>query len=274
MREDVLIARFVFSNRTLSLLSEKANNCGLSVIPAVRRSLCLKRAGCLSWRKHANEFLLISGRGLLTFRESPMMPRYLLVLFATLLPFSVIDAGEYNPVLNIGDVVQPWEKLPGIDDKTHSWSDFKDKKVLVVVFTCNSCPYAVDYEARIQKLADKWQRDDRFALIAVNSNLIDEDSLEAMKEHAQAQNFTYPYLKDEKQELGKAWGATRTPEFFVIDGQRKVVYMGAMDNDTNADDATVNYVDLAVSATLAGNPPEVQETVAIGCNIRYRRSRR
>lgn len=202
------------------------------------------------------------------------MSRVFSLLFAALLPLTAIHAGEYNPVLDIGDTVQPWENLPGTDGEPHSWKDLKDKKTIVVAFTCNSCPYAVDYQERLKTLAQKWENDDRVAVIAVNSNLIDEDSLEAMKERAKTEKFTFPYLKDEKQELGKAWGATRTPEFFVIDGERKVVYMGAMDDDTNAAEATVNYVNQAIEATLAGKKPEVQETVAIGCNIRYKRSRR
>ncbi|MEW4565610.1 thioredoxin family protein [Bremerella sp. JC770] len=202
------------------------------------------------------------------------MSRVAALFFLVLLPLSTITAGEFNPVISIGDVVTPWENLAGTDGQPHSWKDLKEKKAIVIAFTCNTCPYAVDYQGRIKQLAEKWQDDDRVALIAVNSNLIDEDSLEAMKERAKAEKFTFPYLKDEKQELGKSWGATRTPEFFVIDGQRKVVYMGAMDDDTNAMKATVNYVSKAIEATLAGKQPEVQETVAIGCNIRYKRSRR
>jgi len=202
------------------------------------------------------------------------MSRVAALLLFCFLPISTIAAGEFNPVISIGDTVEPWENFPGTDGEPHSWEDLKTKKAIVIAFTCNTCPYAIDYQGRIKQLAKKWEDDDRVALIAVNSNLIDEDSLEAMKERAQAEKFDFPYLKDEKQELGKSWGATRTPEFFVIDSQRKVIYMGAMDDNTTASEATVNYVNKAVEATLAGKQPEVQETVAIGCNIRYKRSRR
>jgi len=202
------------------------------------------------------------------------MTRIFALLLATLLPVTIAEGGKYNPVLDIGDTAEPWKDLPRIDGKPHSWADVEDKKVVVVAFTCNTCPYAVDYEDRLKQLAAKWHNNDQVAVLAVNSNLIEEDSLEAMRERAKAKDFSFPYLKDEQQKLGKAWGATRTPEFFVLDEERKVVYMGAMDDDTNAMEATVNYVNQAVQATLAGKKPQVQETVAIGCNIRYKRSRR
>ncbi|MBI1249181.1 redoxin family protein [bacterium] len=185
-----------------------------------------------------------------------------------------LEAGKYNPVLDVGATAPKWEKLPGIDGNPHSWDDVAAKKVVVVIFTCNTCPYATDYEQRIKDLAKRWSEDKRVAVIAVNSNLIEEDSLEAMQTRAKEAKFTFPYLKDEKQELGKAWGATRTPEFFVLDSDRHIVYMGAMDNDTDAEKATINYVDKAVQAALEGKKPEVEETVAIGCNIRYKRIRR
>ncbi|OYP39237.1 thioredoxin family protein [Rhodopirellula sp. MGV] len=196
----------------------------------------------------------------------------LLMLLTILIP--QLLAGEYNPTVSVGEVLASWSDLPGIDGETHSWNDLKDKKAVIVAFTCNTCPYAVEYETRLKQLATKWAKDERVALVAVNSNLVEEDSLEAMQEKGKAAQFDFPYFKDEKQELGKAWGATRTPEFFVLDRERKVVYMGALDDDTNAEKATRNYVNEAVEAILAGKKPEVQETVPIGCNIRYKRSRR
>lgn len=186
---------------------------------------------------------------------------------------SSLAAGKYNPVVDIGQQLEPWNNLPGIDGKTHSWSDLAEKKVVIVVFTANGCPYAVDYEGRIAKLHQQYADNDQVALVAVNSNLIPEDSLDAMQARAADAGFQFPYLKDEKQQLGKAWGAVRTPEFFVLDAKRRVVYMGALDDSTDASQAQVNYVEKAVEAILAGKKPEVQETAPIGCTIRYRRMR-
>ena len=200
--------------------------------------------------------------------------RYLILLILLFGMTGELFAGKYNPTIDVGETVSAWEALPGTDGQSHAWTEYKDAKVLVVAFTCNTCPYATDYESRLKTLATRWQDDARVALVAINSNLIDEDSLKAMTEKAKSAEFNFPYLKDEKQELGKAWGATRTPEFFVLDDQRRVVYMGALDDDTDAAKATVNYVNAAVEATLADKKPKVQETVPIGCNIRYRRSRR
>lgn len=185
-----------------------------------------------------------------------------------------LNAGEFNPVVDIGQQLTPWKDLPGTDGKQHSWDDVKQKKAVVVFFTSNGCPYAVDYEKRIHDLAARWAENDRVAIIGINANPIAEDSLEAMTERAKQAGFDFPYLKDETQEIGKAWGAIRTPEFFVLNANREVVYMGALDDSTNPDEVTVNYVQKAVEAVLAGQQPEVQETVPIGCNIRYRRTRR
>ena len=184
-------------------------------------------------------------------------------------------AGQYNEVLDIGDVAPAWKDLPGVDGKRHSLADLQDKPVVVVVFTCNSCPYAVDYEDRIVALAKRHAGPDgKAAVVAINVNTIAEDRLPKMKERAEAKGFDFPYLYDETQQIAKAYGAIFTPEFFVLDKERRVVYMGAMDDDTNAAKVKVNYVAEAIDATLAGKKPATAETIGIGCRIRYERTRR
>lgn len=188
---------------------------------------------------------------------------------------SSLEAGKYNPVLDVGDQAPTWEKLPATDGKSYGSDSFKDKDVLVIAFTCNSCPYAVDYEGRLQELAQKYSgKDSSVGVIAVNVNLIPADSLEKMKERAEKQEFAFPYLFDKSQKIGQAFGATRTPEFFVLNKDRKVIYMGAMDDSTDASKVKKNYVVQAVEAALQGKQPETTETIAIGCNVRYKRIRR
>lgn len=195
-------------------------------------------------------------------------------LAALLLPASSL-AGKYNPTLSIGDQAPAWEKLPGIDDKLHSFADLKDKDVVVVAFTCNSCPYAVDYEDRLIALAKKYSgSDSRVAVVAINVNTVPDDRLPKMKERAESKQFPFPYLYDESQQIARKFGASYTPEFFVLDRQRKVVYMGAFDDSPDSEKIEARYVQPAIDAALSGNKPPVEETIAIGCAVRYKRSRR
>lgn len=187
----------------------------------------------------------------------------------------VSRAGEYNPVLKIGDQAPAWSNLPGTDDKTHSLADLKDKDAVVVVFICNSCPVATDYEDRIVDFVRRHADAGRVGLVAINVNKIEEDSLPRMKERAAAKHFDFPYLYDDSQQIAKDYGATYTPEFFVLDKQRRLAYMGAMDDSSNPKQAKVNYLDPAVAAVLGGEKPQVQETPAsAGCMIRYAKQRR
>jgi peroxiredoxin len=188
---------------------------------------------------------------------------------------TTISAGEYNVALNIGDAAPAWKELPGVDGKKHSLADLKDKPVVVVVFTCNSCPVATDYEDRIIAMAKKYGgADGHVAVVAINVNRIEADSLPKMKERAEAKGFPFPYLYDASQKIGKAYGATFTPEFFVLDKNRKVVYMGGMDDSSNAANVKNRYLEPAIEAALKGEKPAKTETVAIGCRVRYARERR
>jgi len=183
-----------------------------------------------------------------------------------------VGAGEYNPALKIGDAAPAWKDLPGVDGEKHSLDDLKDKPVVVVVFTCNSCPIATDYEDRIIAVAK--QRADKVALVAINVNRIAEDSLPKMQERAKSKEFPFAYLSDESQQIAKDYGATFTPEFFVLSRDRKIVYMGGMDDSSDPAAVKHNYLEPAIVAALAGELPATKETVARGCRIRYARSRK
>jgi peroxiredoxin len=188
---------------------------------------------------------------------------------------SLASAGKYNQKLSLGDAAPAWEKLPGTDDQEHSLADYKDKDVVVVVFTCNSCPYAVDYQPRINALAKAHAgKEGKVAVVAICVNKIPEDKLPAMKERATAEGFVYDYLYDETQQIAREYGANWTPEFFVLNKERKIVYMGAFDDDADAGAAKVKYVEDAIAATLAGKEVEVKETPGVGCAVRYVRERK
>lgn len=195
----------------------------------------------------------------------------LLLLFAW---GSEASGGEYNQELEIGSPAPTWQNLPGTDGKTHSLASLRDKDVVVLAFTCNSCPYAVDYEDRLVELAKRYAGPQaKVAVVAVNVNRVEEDSLPQMKAKAQEKSFPFPYLYDESQQIAKDYGATRTPEFFVLDRDRKIVYMGALDDNTDAAQVTKHYVADAIEAALQGKPAPVAETVPIGCGIRFVRER-
>ncbi len=181
-------------------------------------------------------------------------------------------AGEFNPVLNIGDAAPAWSDLPGTDGKTHSLTDLKDTPVVIVVFTCNSCPFARDYEDRIMAVAKAHAKD--AAVVAINVNRVAEDSLEKMQERAKDRGFPYAYLYDQTQQIAKAYGATFTPEFFVLGPKRKIVYMGGLDDNSNPAEVKHNYLEPAIEAALKDAKPATTETVARGCLIRYARERK
>jgi len=184
-------------------------------------------------------------------------------------------AGQFNQQLNIGDPAPAWQKLPGVDDQEHSLEDLAARDVVVVVFTCNTCPYAVDYEGRINELAKKYSADDsQVAVIAINVNKVPGDLLPAMKERAEKQGLVYPYLYDESQQIAKAFGAARTPEFFVLNKERKIIYMGAFDDSTKEANVTKHYVEDAIAAAIGGKEAPVAETPPVGCAVRYARERK
>lgn len=184
-------------------------------------------------------------------------------------------AGEYNPDRSIGDAVPAWSGLPGTDGKEHSWEELADRDFVVVVFTCNSCPYAVDYEDRVNALAMTYVApESRVAVVAINANTIPEDSLAAMKKRAQAKGFVFPYLFDASQEVPKSFGALRTPEAFLLNAKREILYMGAVDDNTDAAAVEETYLEDAVEAALNGEEIAITETPPVGCMIRFKRSRR
>ena len=197
-----------------------------------------------------------------------------LFAFAMLMGLTTLVADEHSR-LKIGDPVPGWKQLAGIDDKQHSLDDLKDKAVVVVCFTCNSCLYSVDYEDRLTALHKKYENHPAgVAVVAINSNRKPSETLEKMKERAHSKQFSFPYLIDETQAVASSFGAVYTPEFFVLNKDRKVVFIGAMDDKTDSEQVTVRYVELAVEASLNDTLPETTEVPVRGCAIPYKRNRK
>jgi peroxiredoxin len=193
------------------------------------------------------------------------------VALAGLLVSAVAAApGKFNKVLSVGDPAPAWEDLPGTDGKKHSLADLKDKEVVVVVFTCNSCPIASDYEPRVLAFARKHGGPgSKVAVVAINVNTVKEDSLPEMTKRAEKKKYPFPYLYDATQQIARKYGATYTPEFFVLDKDRKVAYLGAMDDKSPPAEVKLHHLEAAVEAALAGKPAPTGETLARGCKIRF-----
>lgn len=202
-----------------------------------------------------------------------------LVIVALCLTHGLFASGAFAedaPVqLKIGDLAPSWVDLVGIDDEKRSLADLKDKQVVVVCFTCNSCLYSIDYEDRMIAFQKKFsERKQGVALIAINSSRKPAEQLDKMKERAAAKEFPFPYLMDDTQKVAASYGANFTPEFFVLNKDRRIVYMGAMDDRTEADKVEQRFVELAVEAALRNEMPATTTHPARGCSIPYKRAKR
>lgn len=165
-----------------------------------------------------------------------------------------------------GDKAPEFKGLVGTDGKEYSLADMKDAKVVVVVFTCNKCPVAIDYEDRFIEFTKKY-KDKGVAFVAINCNVKSSgENLENMKARAEEKGFNFPYVFDKTGATSTAYGARKTPEIYVLDGNRAVQYTGAFDNNAAGDPSKLYVVD-AVEAILAGKQPEVTQTKAVGCGI-------
>lgn len=198
------------------------------------------------------------------------------LLFTVLVPLrGQVFAGEFNPTLSVNDPAPIWTDLPGVDDKTHSLADIDPNQPVIVIFTCNSCDVATDYEDRIIEFAKKHEGE--AVVVAICASAKPADALPRMQERAEQKKFPYAYLFDKSQALGQAYGANFTPEFFLLSpgkpDKRRILYMGAMDDSTYADRVKSNYLEPALAAALKGEAPAVQETAPRGCRIKYPRQK-
>ncbi len=178
-------------------------------------------------------------------------------------------ASESEPKqLGVGDPAPKWEGLVGVDDQKHSLGEHADAKAVVVIFTCNHCPVAVAYEDRIVEIASDY-KDKGVDVVAINVSNLDADKLPAMKERAEEKGFKFDYVYDPSQDVGRAYGAAVTPHAFLLDGDRNVAYIGAIDDNMSADKVTKHHLRDAIDAVLTGSKPETDATKPIGCGIKY-----
>lgn len=173
--------------------------------------------------------------------------------------------------LQLGEAA-PNFSLPATDGKTYSLQDFADASTLVVFFTCNHCPFVVGSEEVTRDTALKY-RDRGVVFVGINSNselTKPDDSFEHMVERMEEKKFPWTYLHDKSQSVAKAYGALRTPHFYVFDRDRKLVYSGrGVDNPREIDKMTVNDLDNALSQVTAGDAVSVPLTNPIGCNVKW-----
>ncbi len=194
-------------------------------------------------------------------------------VLAAALVLVLISAFTLSEGYKIGDVAEDFS-LKNIDGNMVSLADYEYAKGFIVTFTCNTCPYAVQYEDRIIALNNKYE-DKGYPVIAImpnNTAVKPGDDLDAMKERAESKGFTFPYLIDAEQTVYPKFGATKTPHIFVLqktDAGNVVKYIGAIDDNYKDESAvTTKYVEDAVDALLAGKDVPLKETKAIGCTIK------
>ena len=174
--------------------------------------------------------------------------------------------------LDIGAAAPNFD-LRGVDGYSYSLESFRDAKFLIIAFTCNHCPYVVGSEERIKRLyVDYIERG--VALVCINSNEDEnhkDDSYENMIARARELDFRFPYLRDETQQVALAYGALRTPHFFLFDNNRQLRYTGRMDDNPRTPGAeTTHELRDAIEALLNDKTPPVEKTNPIGCNVKWR----
>ncbi|MBA7486902.1 Thiol-disulfide oxidoreductase ResA [subsurface metagenome] len=177
----------------------------------------------------------------------------------------MLDLGTSAPDFN----------LPDTKGNMVSLSDFTEVPVLLVIFMCNHCPFVKHIISDLVELIKEYQAKG-VAVVGINSNDVvnfPEDSPEIMAKVAKKAGFTFPYLFDESQEVAKAYCATCTPDFFLFDKERKLVYRGQMDDSRPGNDIPVTGLDLikAMDAVLAARQVNAEQKPSMGCNIKWKK---
>jgi len=201
------------------------------------------------------------------------MKKLAALLLFTAVFFTTAFTSNVPTAYKIGDTATDF-KLKSVDGKMYSMSDYKSAKGFIVVFTCNHCPFAKKYEDRINDLAKKY-KSKGYILLAINPNdpvAEPADSFDMMKVRAKEKGFAFPYLFDEGQKIFPQYGATKTPHVFLLDKNRIVKYIGAIDDNVDsAADVKEKYLENAIAALESGKTPSPETTKAIGCSIKVKK---
>ena len=178
-----------------------------------------------------------------------------------------------STMLPLGTLAPDFSLL-NVDAQTVSLSDFDGAPGLLVIFMCNHCPYVIHVASELAQLTTEYQQKG-IAVVGINSNDTSQhpaDSPEQMIHEAELRGYTFPYLFDESQSVAKAYRAACTPDFFLFDGEKKLVYRGQMDDSRPKTDIPLSGRDLraAMDALLSGQPMPEEQTPSLGCNIKWR----
>lgn len=177
----------------------------------------------------------------------------------------------YTFTLSLGDEA-PDFSLPATDGQTYALKDFSDAKTLVIFFTCNHCPYVIGSNEVTRETANRY-KDKGVQFIGINANSVNtkpEDSFDHMVSHMEEHQYPWTYLRDETQETALAYGALRTPHFYVFDENRRLVYTGrGVDNPKDASKITINNLDIALDELTSGQAITLPLTNPLGCNVKW-----
>ncbi len=179
-----------------------------------------------------------------------------------------------STMLPLGSQLPPFSLTDTVTGQTVSSEDFRDARGLLVIFLCNHCPFVIHIREELAKFAKEYQ-EKGLAIVGISSNEIEhypQDGPEKMKEEAARAGYTFPYLFDETQDVAKAFHAACTPDFFLFDGEGKLIYRGQFDDSRPESGIPVTGEDLraACDALLAGQPMIADQKPSIGCNIKWK----
>ena len=172
--------------------------------------------------------------------------------------------------ISIG-TTSPDFNLKATDNNSYNLSSFSDKKLLVIMFTCNHCPFVKAYEDRLIQIQKDYS-DKSVSLVAINSNETinyPEDTFEKMQIHVTEKSYNFPYLRDEDQSVASSYGASFTPEIFVFDIDRRLRYHGRIDDNKDPDNVTSSDLRNALDELLSEHDVASSETHGIGCSIKW-----